>query len=99
VTATAETRTLRYQHAVGVTWRSIGGSVLLKVRDKPDVLALDGPGAALWAVLARPRSLSESAAHLSRQFTVPAEQIEQDIAAVVEELAARGALETQVGHP
>jgi hypothetical protein len=99
VTATAETRTLRYQHAVGVTWRSTGGSVLLKVRDTPDILALDGPGAALWAVLARPGSLGESAEQLSRHYGVPAQRIEQDIAAVVEELAARGALETQVGHP
>jgi hypothetical protein len=99
VTATAETRTLRYQHAVGVTWRTTGRSVLLKVRDKPEVLALDGPGAALWAVLARPRSLSESAEQLSRRFGVPAQRIELDIAPVVEELAAHGALETQVGHP
>jgi hypothetical protein len=60
------------------------------------MLTLSGSGALLWGVLSRPRSLSESARMLARHFQVPAEDIERDIAPVVEELATQGALVAEV---
>jgi hypothetical protein len=80
-------------------WRTTGESVLLMVRPEPRMLTLSGSGAALWGLLSRPRSLSESAQVLARHFEVSAEDIERDITPVVEELATHGALVAEVEQP
>jgi hypothetical protein len=66
------------------------------LRDHGTILSLQGSGSALWHVLARPRSLAESAELLAGHYQVPVDEIERDIAPVVEELSSHGALLSEV---
>jgi hypothetical protein len=99
VTATADTRTVRYRHAPDVLWRATGDSVLLMLRQTPRMLTLNGSGAAVWFLLARPRSVSDSAELLAGHFDASADGIERDIAPLIEELATMGALVAEVEQP
>lgn len=96
MTTTAEARTLAYHHAPAVLWRETGDSVLLLVRDSSRMLTLNGSGAALWTLLSRNRSVSDSAELLAQHFDAPVSDIARDIAPVIEELAAAGALVAEV---
>ncbi len=67
-------------------------AVLLDTRSDA-YFALNPSGAVVWSVLADGRSEESAADDLAGQFAVTPETVRADVAAVIEELLARGLLE------
>lgn len=82
-------------HAPDVLWRnSLDGAVLLPPGAEAP-LVLDAPGAALWTLLDEPHSLDAAADALADATGVDAERIADDIAPLLDDLRAAGAVAYQ----
>lgn len=82
--------------------RTIAGECLLvpirrQLADVNSLYVLNETGAAAWQLLDGKRSLREIAGNLSREFDVTAEQIEQDLLVLVEDLLSIQAIRETPG--
>lgn len=75
-------------------WRGTPDGVLVLPLDASEVLSVSGPGRVLWELLADPVTLDEAGEILASEYDVPLGEIAPSIEAVLEELCARGAVET-----
>lgn len=82
----------RWTRAGDVFWHETLGAVALLPRTAPHPLALTGSGAALWELLETPSTLEELAVELARRFAADPDEVTRDIAPVLLQLAATGAV-------
>jgi hypothetical protein len=83
-----------YQHSMSVlTRRSVDRMLLLTPRGGDELVELKGTGLMLWEMLETPLDEAGIAERLARTFDVDAELVRRDIAPVLDDLVARGALE------
>jgi hypothetical protein len=82
----------QYRRREQTVWRRAHGTVLVLPVPERDVLALNGPAAQLWQLLAEPLTVDQAADRLAEVYEVAADVAAHDIAPVFEELVARGVL-------
>ncbi len=75
-----------------VLWRRTYDRVVMLLPTSGEFVTLKGTGCDLWATLEEPGSLGQLAERLASCYGAPVEQITSDIAPVIEELAACGAV-------
>jgi hypothetical protein len=74
-------------------WRAgFAGSLVVLTPVDDAAFVVHGPGAALWAELEAPHSLDDIATSLALQYDVDAATIARDLAPILEELLAHGAV-------
>jgi len=83
----------RWRRRPGTTWRRTLRGVVVLAPAAPEPVAVTGSVDELWALLDRPRSLPELVSALSESFDVPSEVLAADVARVLDQLDAAGALE------
>jgi hypothetical protein len=75
----------------GAVWRrTMDGIVVLPGSGEP--IALLGPAAGLWELLAEPLTVEEVVTTLAEHYGVDADQVSPEIRATLDELLLRGAL-------
>ena len=84
---------VRFRRAVGVPFRAIDDEVLLAPPGSDGYSSLNGTAAVVWHLLAEPRTLPELTRELGAAFRAPRGRIARDVRALVEALAAAGAVE------
>ena len=77
----------------GVLWRDGEFGVVLLAPGGRAPLTMTGTGRALWRALATPGTVDDLAEALAAEFGADATQVRADIAPVVDELCAIGAVE------
>jgi len=82
----------RYARAPHALWRQTYDRVVVLVPPSDEILTLTGSGVDLWHVFAQARSIAEAADALAAGHAVERAIVERDIAPIVRDLAARGAL-------
>lgn len=83
----------RYRQAAGVPSRTAAQRVILARPGREDFDALTGPAVALWHLLEEPRSVGEVVEILAWAYDAPRSEVARDVAALVDDLLARGAIE------
>jgi hypothetical protein len=79
--------------APSVLWRRVGAEVLLADPAGQDVERLSIPASASWLLLDRPRPVAELTRLLADELATDAEEIEDRVVALVDELRSHGWLE------
>jgi len=88
---TTAPRGLRWQHAAGVRWRrSLGDVVVLGAGDP---VVLNATAALLWESLAEPCDVEVLTARVASACQVSAEEVREEVADVVAELARSALVE------
>jgi Coenzyme PQQ synthesis protein D (PqqD) len=82
-----------HRRAGRTVWRHAHGTVLVRPIVSQEVFALTGAGADLWQMFSEPLTVDQIARRLAEAYNIPAEEIEQDIAQLIDELASRGVLD------
>ena len=72
--------------------RRVGDSILLLVRDSRELICIDGSAPALWNSLVTPRSAHGAAELLAEMYGTSYEVVCREVAALLADLVARGAL-------
>jgi hypothetical protein len=76
-----------------VLWRrTLDGVVVLMADDASEPVALRGPAAEIWELLAVPTSLADLTMALADEYGVAADQIRADVRGAVDDLSGLGAL-------
>jgi hypothetical protein len=73
-----------------VLWRDLTDEVLLLGDGLTTPLAVVGPSADLWALLAEPRSVDELVAHLAARYQEEPATVRASVEATLESLEASG---------
>jgi Coenzyme PQQ synthesis protein D (PqqD) len=76
-----------------ISWNLSGDAVILNLRTGI-YFGLNPVGARVWELLQQPRTVSEIRDLLLSEYEVDSERCEQDLYALVEELASRGLIQT-----
>jgi len=81
-----------------VVARVVAGETLIvpiraKVGDLASIYSFNGTGSLIWKLLESPRSMSQLAAEVSREYEIEAIQAERDVTSFVNELKAVGLVE------
>jgi Coenzyme PQQ synthesis protein D (PqqD) len=84
---------VQYCRASGTVWRSAHGAVLVLPIADHDMRALGGAGADLWQLLSQPLTLDQAAYQLAEVYDMSPNEIIQEIAPVLDDLAAHGVLD------
>jgi Coenzyme PQQ synthesis protein D (PqqD) len=84
---------VRYCHANRTVWRRTHDTVLVRAVARNEVLVLTGAGSDLWQLCREPLTLDQAAHRLAEAYEVPPEQIEHDIALLIDDLTSRGVLD------
>ncbi len=79
-----------------VLWRWTAGGALVLPQDAAEPASLNGPAAAIWEVLDRPRSLEETLGALSSAFNIDEEQIRASVLDALTQMVQLGAV-TEIG--
>ena len=72
-----------------VLWRRVAGGVLLLPPGDAEPFVVTGPGAAVWDLLAEPCDVPSLTRALASDYGVGVEQVEQDVAPLLDALASR----------
>lgn len=91
-TVRAVTGTTRWVRAPDALWRRLPHAAVLLARHGEEPITTNVTGAALWDVLAEPRTLDEAAGLLAEAFGAEVREVAADIGPVIDDLAARGLL-------
>jgi len=86
------TRPPRFAHSPTVLSRTTGETVILLTEHVDEPFELDAPAAAVWDTFATPRTLDDALGALGASFDAEPDRLEADVARVVGDLCARGAL-------
>lgn len=78
--------------AESVLWRRTLDGVVVLPASGGDPVALRGPAATIWELLAHPRSTSDLVATLADMYGVRAEQVANDVGGALDVLLELGAL-------
>jgi hypothetical protein len=84
---------VRYCRANRTVWRLAHDTALVRAVASNEVLVLAGAGSALWQLLAEPLTLDQAARRIADAYDVPPEQIERDIALLIDDLTGRSVLD------
>jgi hypothetical protein len=87
--------TTRYARSVTTLWRSVGSETLLTAAGRQEVDSLSDTATAVWALLARPRTLDEVVRRLSERYGTSRDTVERDVRALLEQLVVRGWVEVR----
>ena len=83
----------RYSRAAGISETEIDDGVFLVGRHSQDIFYLDGVCCGLWRLLRQPQTLAEIQTVVRAAFPEqPADRVERDVAAALEEMLASGLL-------
>ena len=82
-----------WRRAEPVLWRrTLAGVVVLPTRGRREPVALDGPAAGLWELLAEPMSARDVVAALAETYEVEDTRVAGDVGAALDVLVELGAL-------
>ena len=85
--------TTAYRRRVDVLWRRSLDAVLCLPPGATEPVTLAGTGPEVWALLQRSHTLAELAAELAARHQTDAEVVTDDVAPILERLAALGLIE------
>ncbi|MES2785446.1 MAG: PqqD family protein [Pseudomonadota bacterium] len=74
----------------GVMAREVGGELVILDLRSSTYFGLDAVGARIWQLLAQGLALNEIAERMSQEFEISSADVQRDILALVESLAANG---------
>lgn len=84
---------VRYCRANRTVWRLAHDTALVRAAASNEVLVLAGAGSDLWQLFSEPLTIEQAARRLADSYGVPLEQVEQDIARLVDDLTSRRVLD------
>ncbi len=87
--------TARYRRSDHVLWRRSHGAVLVMSPGHHEVVSLQGPGTALWELLALPATAAEVIRSLASMYGIAPETVAGDVAPLLDDLVARHIVRVQ----
>ena len=78
----------RYVRSDAVLSRDVESALLLLAPGRSGVVALSGSGPVIWSLLRTPTSFDDLVAELVQRFSLPADDIADDVRRTLEELLA-----------
>lgn len=78
---------VKYTWTAGVRMRRSLGAVLLVAADNEDVIVLESPGDAIWALLSSPSTVDDLVDELTLTFDAPRQVVTADVQRIVGELS------------
>jgi hypothetical protein len=70
---------MRVEISDGVTWRDLGGDVVILNVDTGVYFGLDGSGAQIWRELAKHGSVEKTIESLQQQFDAESDELRRDV--------------------
>src|SRR5262249_30267347 len=90
---------LRYRRRPDVLWRgSLDAVIVLAAGEAAEPITVAGTGPAVWELLADRCTLADLAGRLGARCAVTPETVERDVAPLLEQLVAAGAVEAVRGE-
>ena len=87
-----ENTSRRLRRSQGVVWRRTMDGIVVLPADADEPIALLGPAASVWEMLAEPLTAAELVAALASHYGVAPDRVTSEIRATLDGLVRRGAL-------
>lgn len=90
---------MRVEISEDVVWRDLDDEVVILNVLSNQYFGLSGAGSAMWRLLAESGSVEEIVAHLEEEFDAGAEQLRDDLEALIKDLEGKGLLKITAEAP